>query len=240
MEQGYEKERAKRLGQDGRKRIIDISLSVAHEQSEKDVWADPTQIRDVNASFPQSRTEILILGAGLGGLLYAVRMVQAGVSPQDIRIVDPAGGVGGTLYWNRYPGVCWDIESYLYLPLLEETCYVPKHRYSFGEEIRQYAQQLIQRWNLTDSLVLSTKATKLQYNAQNKEWTVELQQQKPDQGAEESTVHSRVVALVNGPLNWPKLPDIPGLLSFHGKVFHSARWDYHCTGGSQQDPSPSP
>lgn len=95
--------------------------------------------------FPENRYQVLALGAGFGGLLHAVRMVQAGIRPENIRIVDTAGVFGGTWYYNRYPGIACDIESYGYLPLLEEMGYMPKHKYSSGAEIRNYANQVAAR-----------------------------------------------------------------------------------------------
>src|SRR5689334_7244010 len=70
--------------------------------------------------------EVAIIGAGMAGVCAGVRIRQAGV--QQIRMIDEAGGVGGTWYWNRYPGVMCDVESYIYIPMLEELEYVPQRR----------------------------------------------------------------------------------------------------------------
>lgn len=76
-----------------------------------------------------SEVKVLILGAGFFGLMTAHKLITEGAaSSRDIVLVDRAGGVGGTWYWNRYPGVGSDIEAYCYLPLLEETGYIPKER----------------------------------------------------------------------------------------------------------------
>jgi cation diffusion facilitator CzcD-associated flavoprotein CzcO len=80
---------------------------------------------------------VVIVGGGFGGLLAAARLHESGV--EDIRIIEKGGNFGGTWYWNRYPGAQCDIESYIYLPLLEETVYIPKEKYSFGDEIRACA-----------------------------------------------------------------------------------------------------
>jgi len=97
---------------------------------------------------------MLILEAGFGGLLYAVRMIEAGVRPEDIRIVDSAGGFSGTWYYNHYLGLMCDIE-------LEETGYIPKHRYAYGEEIRNYANLIAEKWKIASRAVFQTKAKKL-------------------------------------------------------------------------------
>ena len=77
--------------------------------------------------------DVVIVGGGIAGLLAGARLREAGV--ERIRIIDKAGGIGGTWYWNRYPGVMCDVESYIYMPMLEELGYVPERRYAYGEEI---------------------------------------------------------------------------------------------------------
>ena len=84
--------------------------------------------------------DVLIVGGGFGGLMTAARMREAGV--KKIRIVEAGSDVGGTWYWNRYPGAACDVESYVYFPLLEETGYMPKERYSKASEIREHAQRI--------------------------------------------------------------------------------------------------
>ncbi|KAF2634160.1 FAD/NAD(P)-binding domain-containing protein [Massarina eburnea CBS 473.64] len=237
VEQRYGEERAKRLRPEGDSQFIDISHSPEHQSFLDDPWVDPKTIKDVKSLFPDGRCKMLILGAGMGGLVYAVRMIQAGVKPEDIRVVDLAGGFGGTWYWNRYPGLSCDIESYSYFPLLEETGYVPKHRYSYGEEIRGYANLIAEKWGISENAAFQTKATKLVWYADSKEWTAKLEQKRNGEQPQELDVRAEYVVTVNGALNWAKLPGIPGLLDFKGDIFHAARWNYSATGGSPADPS---
>ncbi|KAF4633957.1 hypothetical protein G7Y89_g4155 [Cudoniella acicularis] len=237
VEKRYGEERAKRLRDDGVEQFVDISLSDKFRHFEEDPWVDPAAVKDTRTMFPHNRCQMLILGGGFGGLLYAVRMIQAGIRPEDIRIVDPAGGFGGTWYYNRYPGLTCDIESYCYLPLLEETGYVPKHRYSSGEEIRNYANLVAEKWNFAGSAVFCTKAEKLVWDEATKEWQVKLIQKRKGVLPQTLNIHARFMATVNGVLHWPKLPGLPGIPDFQGEIFHSARWDYSITGGSQDDPS---
>lgn len=152
-------------------------------------------------------------------------------------VVDPAGGFGGTWYYNRYPGLQCDIESYLYLPLLEETGYMPKHRYASGEEIRTYANAIVEKYGLADSAVFQTKAEKLVWDEASKEWQVELTQKRKGQPSKVLNISAQFVAAVNGVLNWSKLPGLPGISDYRGDVFHSSRWNYSVTGGSPADPS---
>ncbi|KAF8862082.1 flavin-binding monooxygenase-like family protein [Acephala macrosclerotiorum] len=233
----YGEERAKRLRPEANEQYVDISLSDKFRHFQEDPWADKTVVKDVKTMFPDNRCEVLILGGGWGGLLYAVRMIDAGVRPEDLRIVDTAGGFGGTWYWNRYPGLMCDIESYCYLPLLEETGYMPKHRYAYGEEIRNYANLVAEKWNVTGSAIFQTKAEKLVWDEATKGWQVELVQTRKGEPPQTLNIRSQFVAMVNGVLNYPKLLKLPGVLDYQGEIFHSSRWDYSITGGSQEDPS---
>jgi cation diffusion facilitator CzcD-associated flavoprotein CzcO len=185
--------------------------------------------------FPNNRCRVLILGAGWGGILYAVRMIEAGVHPEYIHVIDPAGGWGGTWYWNRYPGLMCDIESYCYLPLLEETGYVPKNRYAYGEEIRNYANLVAKKWGIANSAVFQTRATKMVWDEAAKDWQVELVQQRKGEPEQTLNIRSTFVAPINGVLNWPHLPGSPGILDYRGTTFHTSRWDYGFTGGSPAD-----
>ncbi|KAI9666523.1 MAG: hypothetical protein M1821_004459 [Bathelium mastoideum] len=237
VEKRYGEERAKRLRDDTNDQFIEISLSEKFKHFQKDPWANPAEIKDIRTMFPNNRCQLLILGAGWGGLLYAVRMVQAGIRPADIRIVDTAGGFGGTWYWNRYPGLMCDIESYSYIPLLEETGYIPKHRYASGEEIRNQANLVAHKWGIAESAVFQTKAEKMVWDEASKEWRVELVQQREGEAPQLLSIRTPFAATVNGPIHWPKLPGFPGILDYEGKTFHSSRWDYALTGGSPEDPS---
>ena len=237
VEQRYGEERAKRLRDEGIEQFVDISTSEKFQHFQEDPFIDPAAAKEVHTMFPDSHCEVLIIGAGWGGLLYAVRMIEAGVRPADLRIIDTAGGFGGTWYYNRYPGLMCDVESYCYLPLLEETGYMPKHRYSYGEEIRSYANLVAEKYNVANSAVFLTKAEKLVWDEATKEWQVELVQRLRGKPPQTLNIRSHFVAMVNGVLNWPKLPRLQGILDYQGEIFHSSRWNYATTGGSQEDPS---
>ncbi|GIT75946.1 MAG: hypothetical protein Ct9H300mP31_04770 [Acidimicrobiaceae bacterium] len=75
---------------------------------------------------------MIVVGGGFGGLQMGARLREAGV--EDLRIIEKGGDFGGTWYWNRYPGAQCDIESYIYLPLLEEVGYIPPEKYSYARE----------------------------------------------------------------------------------------------------------
>src|SRR6202050_2726071 len=92
--------------------------------------------------------DVVIVGGGIAGVLAAAHLRKAGI--QRIRIIDQAGGIGGTWYWNRYPGVMCDVESYIYMPMLEELDYVPTQKYAFGDEIREHLEAIAARFDLVE------------------------------------------------------------------------------------------
>jgi hypothetical protein len=101
--------------------------------------------------------DVVIVGGGIAGVLAGAQLRKAGV--ERIRIIDQAGGIGGTWYWNRYPGVMCDVESYIYIPMLEELDYIPTRRYAFGEEIRGHLEAIADRFDLDDDALFHTGVT---------------------------------------------------------------------------------
>ncbi len=170
--------------------------------------------------------DVLIVGGGFGGLLTAARLREAGI--EKVRIVEVGGDVGGTWYWNRYPGAACDVESYIYFPLLEETGYMPVERYSKAEEIRQHCRRIADHFGIYSQAVFSTQVTRMTWDGDSANWRVET-----DRGDD---MRARFVVLTTGPLNRPKLPAIPGIDRFKGHSFHTSRWDYAYTGGSATAP----
>ncbi|SDO24957.1 Predicted flavoprotein CzcO associated with the cation diffusion facilitator CzcD [Streptomyces sp. cf386] len=167
------------------------------------------------------RVEAVVVGGGFGGLLAGARLRQAGV--QEIRVVEKGADFGGTWYWNRYPGIHCDIESYIYLPLLEELGYVPKWKYAPGEEIHEHARAIARHFGLYDQACFQTQVTELRWDDEQSEWEVAT-----DRG---DRIRARYVVVSSGTLSQAKLPGIPGIETFRGHTFHTSRWDYDYTGG---------
>ncbi len=165
--------------------------------------------------------DVAVIGAGIAGLAVGAELRKAGI--ERIRLIDEAGGVGGTWYWNRYPGIMCDVESYVYIPMLEELDYIPRTRYAFGDEIREQLEALAEKFDLVDDGLFHTRATSTTWNEELARWILHT-----DRGDE---VRARYVVMAVGILNLMKLPDIPGMELFKGKSFHTARWDYAYTGG---------
>lgn len=237
IQQRYQQERLKRLRPEATDQFIDTSIEERWRHFQDDLWQDQeAPVKDAREQIKNGRTKVLVLGAGYGGLLFAVRLVEAGIDRDDIRIVDTAAGFGGTWYWNRYPGLMCDIESYTYMPLLEETGYIPKHRYAYGPELREHANRIAEKWELTDKALFQTQAKKIVWDETEKGWQVELVQSKKNHDPQTFNINAQFVVTASGLLVWPQLPRLPGLDEFKGHIFHTARWDYGYTGGSPGNP----
>jgi cyclohexanone monooxygenase len=167
-----------------------------------------------------------VLGGGFAGMLAAVRFKQAGIT--NLRIIESGGDFGGTWYWNRYPGLQCDVESYVYLPLLEETGYVPTRKYCGGKEIFEHCQRIGRHYKLYDHALFGTEVDALRWDESTKRWLVTTRQG--------DVVRARFVVVAVGLLTQPKLPGVPGIRDFKGHSFHTARWDYDYTGGTPESP----
>jgi cyclohexanone monooxygenase len=212
----YKAERDKRVRPDGEAQYIEVKGQFAH-YAEDDPYADPGFSRD-----PISEDlEIAIIGGGFSGLLAGARLREAGLD--DFRIIEAGGDFGGTWYWNRYPGAQCDIESYCYLPLLEELNYIPKEKYSYVSEIFEHSQRIGQAYDLYDRALFQTRASGLAWDDEIKRWRISTHRG--------DDIRARFVVMALGPASRAKLPGIPGIEDFEGHSFHTNRWDYAYTGG---------
>ena len=235
----YKQEAAKRVRPPhvAMTQYLDPATSAQHAKFAADPWVDLANPPIHPQVTDGSHSKILIIGAGFGGIFYAVEALKAGFSHEDIRIVDPAGGFGGTWYWNRGPGLMCDVESYIYLPYLEEMGYMPKERYSSGEEIRHYVNGIAQKYRLFEITCFGTSVKSIRWDEESKEWNLSVTQAEW-KDAIQTVVNIRgdFVCHASGILHRPKLPAIPGLEAFRGHQFHTARWDYKATGGAPGNP----
>jgi cyclohexanone monooxygenase len=216
----YAQERAKRLRPDGNDQYIELKGQFARllEDPYTARLERPTKRDDVSMTF---------IGGGFAGLVTAARLKGAGLD--DVRIVEKAGGFGGTWYWNRYPGAQCDTASMIYMPLLEETGYMPSERYAHAPEIREHCDRIASRYGLHESALFHTEATDLEWDPGRARWIV-----RTNRGDEFT---SQFIGIGTGPLHVAKLPGISGIETFAGHSFHTSRWDYAYTGG---DPDGAP
>jgi len=213
----YREERDKRLRTDANEQYVEMKGKFAHYLD------DPYIDAPINRAPLSDDKEVVVIGGGFGGLLAGARLRDAGID--DIRIIEKGGEFGGTWYWNRYPGAACDIESYVYLPLLEETGFMPGRKYSQGPEIRDYSKRIAEHYGLYRDVLFQTEVTDLSWDDDAGRWTVST-----NRG---DAIRARYVIMANGPLHKPKLPGIPGIEDFQGHTFHTSRWDYAYTGGDQ-------
>jgi cyclohexanone monooxygenase len=211
----YRAERDKRIRPDGNDQYVEAKGDFSRYID--DPYVRPGFVREPLTD----EVGVLIIGGGFGGLLAAARLQEAGIS--DLRIIEKGGDFGGTWYWNRYPGAQCDVESYIYLPLLEETNYIPKEKYSYAPEIFEHAQRIGKKFDLYRKALFQTQIKEIRWDEDGCRWIITTDRN--------DRFYARYVVMSNGPLNRPKLPGIPGIDSYKGHTFHTSRWDYDYTGG---------
>lgn len=216
LRQRYRLERERRVRPDGARQYRDAETEFGYYA------ADPYAGEPAAREPLRDTVDVAVVGGGFGGILAGARMRQQGVA--RIRIVEKGGDFGGTWYWNRYPGVHCDIESHVYLPMLDETGYVPEWKYAPGEEIRRHAVRVARQFDLYPDALFSTAVTSLTWDEESGTWIVAT-----DRG---DAFRATYVVTATGTLSEPKLPGIPGIEDFTGHTFHTSRWDYAYTGGT--------
>ena len=214
LRQKYRDERDRRVRVEGNEQYLAVTGSFAR------YLADP-YVEPITREPLTDTVDVAIIGGGFGGLLAGARLRQAGIA--DIRIIEKGGDFGGTWYWNRYPGAACDVESYIYLPLLEEIGYIPKEKYSRAPEILAHSRAIGEHFDLYQGACLQTEVTELRWDEDGDRWIIST-----NRG---DRMRARFVCMANGPLHRPKLPGIAGIESFVGHTFHTSRWDYDYTGG---------
>ncbi|MDF2442146.1 MAG: hypothetical protein JWR01_349 [Subtercola sp.] len=213
----YEAQRAKRIRPDGKAQYVPTSKGRFAEYS-RDPWAS-----DSTREPRTDHTQVVVVGGGFGGLLMGARLREAGVT--DVRIVEVGGDFGGTWYWNRYPGAMCDIEAHIYLPMLEELGYVPKHRYSYAPEMLEISRRIGTEYGLYEKALFQTSITDAEWIEERNVWQI-----RTDRG---DLITTDYLVLAAGRQSLPKLPGVPGIDEFEGHIFHSSRWDYAYTGGDE-------
>ncbi|RTE74714.1 hypothetical protein BHE90_010854 [Fusarium euwallaceae] len=236
----YAIEREKRLRPDQVTQFVDFR-DPALASMDTDPYVDYDALAAKGSPLKDgSEVKFLIAGAGMLGLITVHHLVtKAGISSNDIVLIDKAGGFGGTWYWNRYPGVACDIEGYCYVPLLEETGYMPKPRYSNGYEIREQLERIAHTWSLQGQFC--TTVTDQKWDDEAKRWVVTmLHRSQPDQEPYKMTVKSQFLLLAGGIQMCPHAPKLNGLGVFQSGpdkvLMHTGRWDWSKSGGSQEKP----
>ncbi len=174
------------------------------------VWGDEIP-GEVKAASP-----VLVIGCGMAGILAGIRLKQAGL---PFTIVDKNPGPGGTWWENRYPGARVDIGSHQYCYSFEPSDHWSEF-YCQQPELREYFSVIVDKYGLRPHCRFDTTVTKLRWDDERSAWRIHLgAADGPDE-----IVQSRFVISAVGSLNLPKIADIPGMDTFTGPSFHSARW----------------
>lgn len=210
----YREERDKRLRPDGNDQYLEPTGRFAH-------LLDDPYVERTRRDPARDEVTVALIGAGFSGLCVGARLKEAGID--DLRLIEGGGDVGGVWYWNRYPGAMCDTAAMVYLPLLEETGHKPTMKYVFAPEIFGHARRIAEQYGLYDNALFSTEVTHLDWEEESSRWLI-----RTNRGDE---IRAKFVTMGPGPLHRPKLPGIPGIETFRGHAFHTARWDYDYTGG---------
>ena len=214
----YREERDKRLRQDGNEQYQQVEGDFTY------FVEDPYVDKKIEREAIEDEIEVAIIGGGFGGILAAARLKESGID--NFKIFEKGGDFGGTWYWNRYPGASCDIESYIYFPLLEQTKFIPKQKYTNAPETLEYIGVIAKKYGLKERAIFQTEITKVSWSDEKKLWNISTN--KGD------SINAKFVVHSNGPLNRPKLPAIKGIDKYQGHTFHTSRWDYKFTGGNSK------
>ena len=210
----YEAERRKRLRADGNAQYVHLEGKFAH-------YIDDPYVKRVERAAIHKEVDVIVMGGGFSGLMVGARLHLAGID--DFHLIERAGDFGGTWYWNRYPGAACDVESYSYMPLLEEVGYMPTEKYARAPELFEYSKMIGRKFDLYRRAIFQTKITEVKWDEKISRWHV-----LTDRGDD---LLARFVVMCPGHYADPKLPGIPGIETFQGHSFHTSRWDFAYTGG---------
>jgi cyclohexanone monooxygenase len=215
LHEKYLAERDKRLRAEGTAQYVEMEHPFIGNVD------DPYATETIDRAPVTEDVDVVVVGGGFSGLLAATSLLKEGVS--DLRVIEKGSDIGGTWYWNRYPGCRCDVDSYTYLPLIEDHGEMPKERYSRAPDILEHARRIARRTGLYEKTLLQTGVSGADWDEGSGRWIVTT-----DRGDE---LHARFLCMASGILSRPKLPGIPGARDFKGHSFHTSRWDYEYTKG---------
>jgi len=169
-------------------------------------------------SQPAAAYDVVVVGAGFAGMYMLYRLRGLGLS---VRVYEQGSGVGGTWYWNRYPGARCDVESMQYSYSFSDELQQEwnwSERYAPQPEILRYANHVADRFNLRDDIQFNARVDQAAFDESTNIWSVTTSDGK--------TVTARFVVLATGCLSNARMPDIRGIDQFEGKVYHTGHWPH--------------
>src|SRR5690349_13760229 len=159
--------------------------------------------------------EVIIVGAGFGGIAAAIELRRHGI--ERVTVLEKAPDLGGTWFYNSYPGAACDVPSHLY-----SYSYAQRRHWSRlcsrQREILDYANEVAGEFGIADRIVYGARVTRCAFDARTVRWTVTT-----DDGTQRT---ADAIVLATGQLHQPAYPPLDGRDTFAGKAFHSARWDH--------------
>jgi cyclohexanone monooxygenase len=170
--------------------------------------------------------DVVVVGAGFAGLYMLHRLRGLGLK---VRVYEQGGDVGGTWYWNRYPGARCDVESMQYSYSFSDELQQEwdwSERYAPQAEILNYARHVAERFDLRKDIRFNTSVDRAVFDESDSTWQVTTSDGK--------TVSARFVVLATGCLSNARLPDIKGLSDFAGKVYHTGHWPHEAVNFTDQ------
>jgi cyclohexanone monooxygenase len=166
--------------------------------------------------------DAVVVGAGFAGMYMLHRLRQQGLS---VRVYEQGDGVGGTWYWNRYPGARCDVESMQYSYSFSDELQQEwdwSERYAPQPEILKYANHVADRFDLRPDIQFNTRVEQAVFDESTDRWSVTI-----SANGETKTVTAAYVVLATGCLSNARMPDIKGLKDFKGEVYHTGHWPHH-------------
>ena len=157
---------------------------------------------------------VVVIGAGMAGILAGIKLLEAGYS--QLAIYEKADRPGGTWRENTYPGLTCDVPSHHYTYSFERNPHWSRHL-SPGPEIQAYFEHTVDKYQLQNLIRFNCEVVSARFTAESR-WELVLGNGSLD--------YADVVIAATGVLHHPRTPDIPGLDSFEGALFHTARWDH--------------
>jgi len=160
--------------------------------------------------------DVLVVGAGITGIYQLYRAREAGFS---VQLLEAGGGVGGTWYWNRYPGAQFDSESYTYAYLFSKDLFEEwewREHFAHQPEIEQYLNHVVDRFDLRRHIRCGAKVSSATYDESSGTWTVVA--------GDDAKYQAQFLVAASGVLSVPHFPDVPGRDAFRGESYHTGLW----------------
>ena len=169
LREKYLQERDKRVRADGNDQYVEVKGDFSY------FVEDPYVTESISREPNTNTYHTIVIGGGFGGVLSGARLREQGIN--DFKIIENGGDFGGTWYWNRYPGASCDIESYIYFPLLEETNFIPKRKYTNAPETLDYFNVISEKFSLKENALFQTEVNEVKWLSDEKLWCIKTNRQ---------------------------------------------------------------